>query len=155
MNDDGELTLFEANDARAKKRDTDDAATAGFDEFWAIYPRKVAKQDALKAWPKAVKAAGGPEPIMAGLYRTRFPVNRVYIPHPPKWLRDQRWNDDDDYEPDGHRYFRIESPTETSIRLGKERAAAEDLAVLEAKFALEDEALSAKVREAISGGRPS
>ena len=140
-----------ANENNAGKSDE---AVSDFDAFYAAYPKKVSKIGARKAWAKALKAAGGPEEIMAGLYRTRFSVNREFIPHPSTWLNGQRWNDEDDYEPDGHRYFRIESPTEKYMRLEKEREIAEDLAELHAKFALEDEALSARVREAIAGGRP-
>lgn len=124
-----------------------------WEDFWDAYPRKVGMGAAKRAWTAALKRAT-PEEIMAGLYRTGFSVHREFIPHPSTWLNGQRWNDEDDYEPDEHRYFRIESPTEKYMRLIKEREIAEDLAVLHAKFALEDEALSARVREAIAGGRP-
>ena len=68
----------------------------GFELFWTAYPRKVAKAAALKAWPRAVKAAGGNvAPIVAGAWRLADDPNReeAFTPHPATWLNAERWND--------------------------------------------------------------
>ena len=74
----------------------------GFAEFWAIYPRKVGKGAALKAWKKARKTATT-EQIVAGcnlyaaLRRTEDPQ---YTAHPATWLNAERWLDDMNPEPE-------------------------------------------------------
>ncbi len=70
-------------------------ALAGFDDFWAVYPRKQAKGAARKAWPAAVKAAG-PAAILAGAiaYRDSPDRSTEYTAHPATWLRAERWTDE-------------------------------------------------------------
>lgn len=68
-----------------------------FAAFWKVYPRKTEKGDARKAWPKAVKAAGGdPDRIVQGAYRYALDPNRVdeYTKTPPRWLNAECWDDD-------------------------------------------------------------
>lgn len=66
-----------------------------FEAFWEIYPRKVAKQAALKAWIKAVQLAA-PEIIIEGAQRYATDPNRhpSYTAHPATWLNAHRWNDE-------------------------------------------------------------
>jgi hypothetical protein len=66
-----------------------------FAKFWAVYPRKTAKKDAWKAWPKAIKAAD-PDVIMAGLDRYVVELHRTgsYVAHATTWLNGQRWEDE-------------------------------------------------------------
>lgn len=71
---------------------------AGFDEWYAAYPRKKAKQAAVRAWAKAVKLAS-PDEILAGLVRYNLhldanPEARQFIPHPATWLNGGQWEDD-------------------------------------------------------------
>jgi hypothetical protein len=67
----------------------------GFPEFWALYPAKVGKQAALKAWPKAVRSAGGdPLQIVLGLKTRLHLFNTDFIPNPATWLNQGRWDDD-------------------------------------------------------------
>lgn len=68
---------------------------AGFDRFWSAYPRATAKGDARKAWPAAVRAAGGIEVIVAGAERYRDDPNRDdrFTKHPATWLRAECWAD--------------------------------------------------------------
>lgn len=61
-----------------------------FAEFWALYPRKDAKADALKAWAKAVKTTSSAV-IIAGLKRYRFNPDPAFQKLPGGWLRDERW----------------------------------------------------------------
>jgi hypothetical protein len=67
-----------------------------FDEFWKIYPRKVAKGTARKAWTKAIKAAA-PEAIIKAL-RGQIAAGAfkeaTYTPYPATWLNGERWDDE-------------------------------------------------------------
>lgn len=69
-----------------------------FETFWAIYPKKVAKADARKAWAQtksvrpdiaklvlAIQQACKTEQWMRG--------NGQFIPYPATWLRGERWDD--------------------------------------------------------------
>jgi alkylhydroperoxidase/carboxymuconolactone decarboxylase family protein YurZ len=69
-----------------------------FDEFWKVYPRKIAKADARKAWKQtesirpdlqtiiqAVEAACKTEQWMRG--------GGQFIPYPATWIRGERWED--------------------------------------------------------------
>lgn len=69
-----------------------------FDQFWAIYPKKVAKADARKAWQQtksvrpalsdlitAIQSACKTEQWMRG--------GGQFIPYPATWLRGERWED--------------------------------------------------------------
>ena len=68
----------------------------GFDQFWTIYPRKVGKGAALKAWNKARKTASTEQilaacNLYAALRRTEDPQ---YTAHPATWLNQERWLDE-------------------------------------------------------------
>jgi hypothetical protein len=69
-----------------------------FNTFWALYPKKVAKADARKAWLQtkdirpeltnlltAITAACKTESWMKS--------GGAFIPHPATWLRGERWDD--------------------------------------------------------------
>jgi hypothetical protein len=71
-----------------------------FDEFYAAYPRKVAPDDARKAFAKlkpdrdlldamleAIKAQGLVNKVKRG--------ERQFVPHPATWLNKGRWKDED------------------------------------------------------------
>ena len=71
-------------------------AADSFSEFWAAYPKKVAKADARKAFAAAMKRADVDD-IIAGARRLRDDPNlpeKQYIPHPGKWLRGDQWEDE-------------------------------------------------------------
>jgi hypothetical protein len=67
-----------------------------FAGFWKLYPRHVAKADALKAYRRARKDTPV-ETIAAGL-RAQLPdlQSRTLdkVPHPTTWLNQRRWEDD-------------------------------------------------------------
>jgi hypothetical protein len=71
----------------------------GFDTFWAAYPRREAKLDAMKAYDKARKLASA-EDILAGVerYKRTMPDEKRYRPLPASWLNAGRWMDEDDTE---------------------------------------------------------
>lgn len=64
--------------------------------FYAAYPRREGKAAALKAWPVAVKAAGGHQPIIDGAKRYAADPNRdpTYTKTPGPWLRGGHWEDE-------------------------------------------------------------
>ncbi len=66
-----------------------------FDEFWAAWPRKVAKPNGRRAWAKAIKRAT-PEVIIAAATAYRDNPHRPpaeFIPHPATWLNRDGWDD--------------------------------------------------------------
>lgn len=70
-----------------------------FDQFWAAYPRKVAKPEAMKAWLKLRPEADLLAAILAGLARAKqsrdwLKDDGQYIPHPSTWLNQRRWEDE-------------------------------------------------------------
>ncbi|CAM3885007.1 hypothetical protein [Roseateles saccharophilus] len=75
------------------------AEPAGFADFWAAYPRKVGKADALKAFGKL---QAGPELVamlVQAVQRQRASEQwqrdgGQYVPHPATWLNGRRWEDE-------------------------------------------------------------
>lgn len=70
-----------------------------FDEFWAAYPKHVAKQPARKAWAKLKADADLLAKILAALeWQKREESWRRddgrYIPNPATWLNARRWEDE-------------------------------------------------------------
>ena len=81
--------LFEAPPAESD-------LTAMFEEFWMIYPRRVAKAEARRAWKTAIRSAPVDE-IMEGARRYTAETegrDPAHIAHPATWLRGQRWEDE-------------------------------------------------------------
>lgn len=71
----------------------------GFEAFWEIYPRKVGKGQAAKAFARKVKQFGI-DAVMDGLRRHLPGLNaqnkgpgQDYRPHPATWLNGDRFND--------------------------------------------------------------
>ena len=59
----------------------------GFDEFWKLYPKKIAKADALKAWNKATKRKTADELLkLTKVYAEGKLPEDKYIPYPASWL---------------------------------------------------------------------
>jgi hypothetical protein len=66
-----------------KQENTD----TGFDKFWEIYPKKIAKADALKAWNKAIKSKTADELLkLTKAYAEGKLPELKYIPYPASWL---------------------------------------------------------------------
>lgn len=69
-----------------------------FTEFWKHYPRKVGKEDARRAWGRAIKRRKtNPDDIVAGAARYAADPNlpeTAFIPHPDRWLNGNRWEND-------------------------------------------------------------
>ena len=67
-----------------------------FDAFWTVYPRKVGKGDAIKAYAKARRKASA-ESILSSvalLERAYDGQPKTFIPHPATWLNAERWTDE-------------------------------------------------------------
>jgi hypothetical protein len=64
-----------------------------FDAFWRIYPRKIGKGAAVKAYAKAIKKAA-PDVILKALQGYKWPDDREFIPHASTWLNGERWADE-------------------------------------------------------------
>lgn len=65
-----------------------------FKEFWEVYPRKVGKGEALKAFRNALKRATGEE-IVAGARRyAASKPDPEFTKHPGPWLNADRWLDE-------------------------------------------------------------
>lgn len=78
-----------------KKKKTLAGGDARFEEFWATYPRKVAKAYAREAWRKG-RCDEQADVIIAKLATKPFAhTDAQYIPHPATWLNAQRWLDED------------------------------------------------------------
>jgi hypothetical protein len=79
-----------------RKRARRPADAAGFDRFWAAYPKKSAKQAAQKAWAKLKPDAELVERIVAAVERHKLTEQwrRNIITHPATWLNGRRWEDE-------------------------------------------------------------
>lgn len=67
-----------------------------FGAFWNVYPRKVNKGRARKAWRSALKNCEPGRIIdaaMAFAADPNLPSNPTYIPHASSWLNGERWDD--------------------------------------------------------------
>ncbi len=98
-------TYKQPNNARARegggveKNDSE----ASFERFWAAYPKKTAKKQALKAWHKLWQEL---EPdkalidvILSSLEQQKRSVQWTkdggqFIPYPASWLNGRRWEDE-------------------------------------------------------------
>jgi hypothetical protein len=68
---------------------------AHFEDFWRVYPRKVSKRAACKAFESALGRASFDD-ILAGAIRYANDVNLPpleFIPYPTTWLNGDRWGD--------------------------------------------------------------
>lgn len=71
-----------------------------FDRFYAIYPRKIARLDAEKAWRQMIGRGYDAERIIAGAEKfarliAKEGTEKHFIPYPASWLRAGRWMDDE------------------------------------------------------------
>ena len=68
-----------------------------FDQFWQLYPRRVAKADARKAWAK-IKPADRQkiiEVLPEHLKQDQWTKDGgTFIPYPASWLNGERWEDE-------------------------------------------------------------
>ena len=70
-----------------------------FDCFWSAYPKKMGKQEALKAWVKISPKNGLVEKMLFALeVQRKWPEwnkdGGQFIPRPSTWLNQKRWEDE-------------------------------------------------------------
>ena len=96
----------------------DETLEPQFQRFWDLYPKKVERLDARKAFVRAAQEHGLDE-VMAGVARMANDPNlppRQYIPYPASWLRAGGWTSEP-YPP------REQTPEEKAERLAQIRRA--------------------------------
>lgn len=78
------------------RRSKTDPQAIGFAEFYAGYPRKVARAAAERAWSKLHPDEPLREKIMTALAVNGFDYRDGgrFIPHPASWLNAHRWDDE-------------------------------------------------------------
>lgn len=68
-----------------------------FDEFWRLYPRRVGKTDAFKAWKKLKPDNTLLTTMIIAINKqkqTEQWQNEKFIPYPASWLNGRRWEDE-------------------------------------------------------------
>ncbi len=86
---------------KAKEKNTD----AGFDRFWAEYPKKAAEKTARQVWKKLNPDKTLSDKILAALEKHKgqqgwSKENGRYVPKASNWLADERWKDEIEIAPD-------------------------------------------------------
>lgn len=74
-----------------------------FESFWGLYPRRLAKKDAERAWLKIP-----PFKYIDVMHALKKHVlmweqkgtEKQFIPYPASWLRGERWTDEIDLAPE-------------------------------------------------------
>lgn len=91
-----ETEIETEKDIYTHRRKSRSAGSAEFEKFWNVYPRKVGKGQAMKAWSKATGKASAVL-IIAAVEAWRgskdFPAPE-FVPHPATWLNAERWTDE-------------------------------------------------------------
>ena len=81
----------------SKEKAAPAALDRAFDKFWVVYPRKVGKQDAKKAFLRLAPDDALLNTILTAASRQakmeQWSEPR-YIPHPATWLNGRRWEDE-------------------------------------------------------------
>ena len=72
---------------------------SGFEKFWSAYPKKTAKEQALKAWKKLKPDEKLIDKMLWSLERQKSSVQWTkdggqFIPYPATWLNGKRWEDE-------------------------------------------------------------
>ena len=71
-----------------------------FTRFWSVYPKRVKKQDALKAWialdPDDALIAVILEALRWQCQQEQWTKDPhfSFVPHAPTWIRGRRWEDE-------------------------------------------------------------
>ena len=68
---------------------------AAFEDFWLLYPRRVAKKDAKAAWAKMREADRRASLVACVAWRRVWSMSEPeYLPYPATWLNGERWEDE-------------------------------------------------------------
>lgn len=76
-------------------RDTGELAPPDFADFWTLYPRRVARKDALKAWGRLKPAQQMAAIVACAAWRRVWATKDLdYLPYPATWINGERWDDE-------------------------------------------------------------
>lgn len=97
--DDGQLPAEDKIGKGKISKDSIAQCLERFNDFWSMYPRKVAKPKALKVWEKINPDKDVFLKIMSSLEIQKKSSQWTkddgqFIPHPTTWLNQERWNDE-------------------------------------------------------------
>lgn len=72
-----------------------DSTASDFAEWYATYPKKVAKPAAMRAYKKARKSASAATLLSgASVMAQAYGIDQTYCPNPATWLNQERWTDE-------------------------------------------------------------
>lgn len=76
-------------------KETGELSAPTWDDFWLLYPRRIAKLDARKAWAKMTPAQQMAAIVACAAWRKVWAGKDLdYLPYPATWLRGERWEDE-------------------------------------------------------------
>lgn len=75
-------------------RDSSKESIDHFDTFWNAYPKKVAKEQARKAWIKSKPDLSVIIPLLDKFKASKQWQDKQYIPNPDTFIRNKRWEDE-------------------------------------------------------------
>ncbi len=96
-----------------------DREEVSFDDFWALYPRRESKKDAIKAWAK-IDSALYPEILTAVFHwrkewaRQNRTTDKIKLP--ATWLNGECWTDELPQEAHSHASHVTAKPPESGPR---------------------------------------
>ncbi len=97
------VTVTVSNTVTDTVNNTDTEVETSFDKFWKVYPKKVGKKEAKKAFDRAKKTVDADTMMQAVLAQKESSQwtrdNGRYIPNPATWLNQGRWDDEIQTEP--------------------------------------------------------
>ena len=75
-----------------------------FEAFWTVWPRKVARRDAEKAWKQLNPSEALAAEILMDVQAKAQSIgwlkeNRAFCPYPASYIRGRRWEDSDQTPP--------------------------------------------------------
>ena len=72
------------------------AESASFDDFWLLYPKRVARRDAEKAWTRLTDGERVASLVALVKWRRVWLARdeMQFVPHAATWLRGARWEDE-------------------------------------------------------------
>ena len=75
--------------------DTGEIARPEFDDFWLLYPKRVARKDALKMWVRLSEGQKISALIALVEWRKVWAAKDVqYVPNAATWINGERWDDE-------------------------------------------------------------
>lgn len=82
-----------------KLNNTELETTKSFEQFWDVYPRRIAKTKAEQSWNKIKMTPELLQKILTSVHTYRqteqwMKDEGAYIPHPATWLNQERWDDE-------------------------------------------------------------